>query len=327
MNPNDLNPPSKPNLPVAKKLPPISAPKVRVPKPPAPRPPVEEEETDPGYEVVEAPRPEKRGLKKSTRDIDSNDTKPDNPRAKKKNKRQEDYDDDMATRHLDEDDDGNPKPRKKKKKKPGIRISDEEIRDQENLKREWIVGIALVGFGLFLTIVGALKAGGMANAVLAVILTLVGTAVAIPVTIGLLMVIGMMLGIEYGTIGSAVRNLAAIMCLVQGIQWVLAAMGIPFYAYGMLTSIITLGLFMTLFELDVWEANMTTFFLNFFQTVMTVLLIGALITVASRGAGGGGGGGGFDEDGDPIPVNKGNFGKKPGDNQKRAWDDPGFDED
>jgi len=115
-------------------------------------------------------------------------------------------------------------------------------------------------FGLIMMLVAGFRMGrgpsveGGVSATTMLGITFVFALVKIPLTIVGLMLVGMLIGIEYGTPLNAVRSLAAISLFTDGIAW----LGSSFGLWGMLFSYplaygAGLALFMILFRLDTWE--------------------------------------------------------------------------
>ena len=252
--PDDL--PNKP-LPVAKKLPP------RAPKPaPPPAPPVE----DLGYEVVDEPPP-----------------------RKKKRVVVDDDDDDRP--HFRDPYDDEPKSRKRKiRKKRDIAMEDpEDDRDKHNAAVEWGLPLFLMFLGIVMMLAASIIAsrrGGeeAVGAALMFIVTLVFTIVAIPITIVALMVIGMMVGIDYGPVVNAIRSLAAIMTFVNGIYFMGDTVGLFGSILAPLLGLLaTFALFMTLFSLDIWETWVSLFCLNVLAYVLKTVFFLVIILALTRG--------------------------------------------
>lgn len=326
-NPNNPRRPApRESLPVAKLLPAVPpAPAARRPAPPPPADPgfevvddtvtvrsTKETDADPGFEVVDDPPPRKR----KPAVVADGDEGDDAPRAKRPSK-------------FRDDDDGEPRAkRRKKKRRRDIEHSpedEEKERERENAIYEWGVPLSLMLFGLAMMLFagfriarspgfdGAVTAGAMIG------ITFVYALIKVPLTIVALMVIGMMVGIEYGTVTSAIRNLAAITFMADGITW----LGSSFGLWGVLVypfaGIVTFALFMTLFQLDTWETWISLFGLNFLSWALKfvlMIIIGLIILKTARS-------GGFDDDGpaggrpgwnqkDPKPWNPGGAINRPG---------------
>jgi hypothetical protein len=226
---------------------------------------------DPGFEVIDDAPPRRKPKKAVEVDDDADD---DRPRKKKG----------------------------KKKKRGGVALTaedEERERENENKIVEWGVPISLAVIGLGLAVFGAIKGLGAVGPFVAVMIT-VGTAVVlIPVTIAALMVIGSLVGIEYGTLGSAIRNLAAITMMVQGVLWLGMGLDLCMITF-LITPVLTLAMFMTLFRLDMWEAWITVTLLDALQMGFSMLFFMVVAVALSRGMGGGPGG--PDPDDDPVPA-------------------------
>jgi hypothetical protein len=242
-------------------------------------------DADPGFEVIDAAPPRSRKPKKAV-EVDDDDR----PRAKRR--RDEDEDDDQPRK----------KKKKGKKKRGGIALTpedEEQERENENKIVEWGVPISLAVIGLGLAVFGAIKGLGAIGPFFAVMIT-VGTAVVlIPVTIAALMIIGSLVGIEYGTLGSAIRNLAAITMMVQGVLWLGMGLDLCMLTW-LVTPVLTLAMFMSLFRLDMWEAWITVTLLDALQMGFSMLFFFVIAVALSRGVDAKMGG--PDPDDDPAPM-------------------------
>lgn len=175
-------------------------------------------------------------------------------------------------RDADEDEEPDDRPRRRKKKKS--RSQPEETSSTS----EWIIPSVIGGVGLLMTVIGAVGAGGAGHAIVSVVIFLVAQVIQIPVTIGALMVIGGVLGIEYGTLVGAIRGLGAVSLLTNGMMAIGAWLDVPFFVYQPVVFLIGFGVFMTLFHLDVWETWITMVALDLmtwvFLFVTMIVLMG-----------------------------------------------------
>src|SRR5205823_11078916 len=135
----------------------------------------------------------------------------DRPR-KKARARVDDDEDEAAPRKKkwsrDEDEDDEPKMKRKKRKGVVVTEEDEEKeRERENAIVDWGVRLSLMLFGFGMMMFAAFRMTTKGDAEVAVGtaammgITTVFALVSIPLTIAALMVIGMVVGIEYGTLG------------------------------------------------------------------------------------------------------------------------------
>jgi hypothetical protein len=181
------------------------------------------------------------------------------------------------------------RPRKKrnKKKRRTADLTPEEQeaeRERENALMDWSVPVFLCLLGLTMAIIGTVKAAGSLGAMVAVAVVLGMTLVLVPVMIAALMFIGMLVGIEYGTLTSTVRNLSAIILMVQGVLFLGMGLHLPcIIVYG-ITPLITFGMFMTLFRLDAWETWITVTMLDGMQTVFSMVFFLVILGVLMKGA-------------------------------------------
>ena len=152
---------------------------------------------------------------------------------------------------------------------------------------EWYWPAAILAVGLVVCFVGGIGAGGAVGLVQTVGILILGLAVSIPVAVAALMAVGMVIGINYGRLGPAVLKLAAIICVANGIMLLGAWRGLPFFVYCPVSCIITFGLFMTQFELDHWEANLSVGAINLLSFVANVVLVVFLTGGLAKSDGGG----------------------------------------
>lgn len=198
-----------------------------------------------------------------------------------------------ARRHREEEDerDARPgdKPRLTKADRRRIR---EEVRREKAAERaaeaeEWTVPGILMGVGGVMILGSAVFIGmGSAKAAVGVLLMLVlsvvWVVVSVPTIIVLLMVIGKLCGIEYGSAKHAVRSLGAIVVLITGIYWVGGMLGLVGWMVAPAVAfVVTYTLFVKFFELDANEARMSMAAVNFITGVgnylFRVLLVTSLI--------------------------------------------------
>lgn len=230
----------------------------------------------------------------------------------------------------DEDDEPIPVPKRKKKKKKRVEEPEEEA------PNEWAVPLVLMGIGLVLTIIGTIgyartpDFGLSAGA--AVAFRLIGQVIVIPITIVALIGIGTVMGIEYGTLTSTIRNLAAMGLFIGGLVDVMDWAHLPWFIAQPIIFVVGLGLLMSLFGLDVDEAMFTMMGLNLLSFLLKMALFMVIMMMVHKAVnkpGGFGPGGpntpgwvdpdGIDPDDDdpddpdamPRPKAKGKNGKNP----------------
>ncbi len=254
---------------------------------------------DDDFEVVDDPPPRKRKLRPV--EIDEDDDEP------------------LLARVVavpDDDDEPVRVPRKKKKKK---RVAEEPV--DEPGANEWIIPLVLMGIGLVMTLVGTIgiargdpEYGLSAGAAVAV--RLLGQVIAIPVTIVALIGIGTVMGIEYGTLTSTIRNLAAMGLFMGGLLDVFEWMHLPWFVYQPIMLILGLGLLMSLFGLDVDEAMATMVGLNLLAFLLKSAIFILVMMIVHKEANKGGSRdrptpsdppgwvdpNGNDPDDDPVPA-------------------------
>lgn len=276
--------PSKPAAPPAAKLLP--------PKPPAAKP------------LPPAPK------KPAVTVVDDDDTVEDRRPIQKKSKTRvvNDDDDEPAEARIvdDEDDDEDDRPRKQGKKKnkkgKGKKLSEGD----ETFINVWGGPLFLMGMGLVMLIVGTWGQfhgpHAEVSAGIVIALRLVFEIITIPISIVMLMLIGSVMGIEYGTIGNAVRALGAIGLMISGMSEILEWIGVGYFIARPVVFVVALGLMMSLFKLDANEAMVTIFGMNLLSFVFKVLFVIVIIAMLVAGSRRGGGGlDSKDDDGDFEP--------------------------
>lgn len=110
-----------------------------------------------------------------------------------------------------------------------------------------------------------------------------GLFVTVPLTVVGLMVIGMGLGIEYGRLGPAVLKIAAITCVATGIMYLGAWLKLPGMIVFPVSCFVTFGLFMTQFDLDTWETNVSVGALNAMSFGAKVALVMFFLAATPKG--------------------------------------------
>ena len=175
--------------------------------------------------------------------------------ARPRRKKAELADDDAA----DPPSDDSPVRKKKRRKRDRVIYGPDPLdeRDKANEHREWTITGTLFCIGFALMLVGSAGVAGKKDfqgigTAQLVLGSMLSVAIAIPVTLAALIVGGSVLGIEYGTPVSAVRNIAAVFMFMDGLDWMFWWAGMPF-AGRILTLLIGYGLLMNRFDLDVWE--------------------------------------------------------------------------
>jgi hypothetical protein len=178
------------------------------------------------------------------------------------------------------------KKKRRKKDRTFILPDPDDERDKEKEKREWSIAGVLFGIGFALMIAGAVGVAGKKDfeeirTGALVFASLVSIAISIPVTILALIVGGSVLGIEYGTPVSAIRNIASIFMFMDGLDWVFTWAGAPL-AGRIATLLIGYGLLMNRFELDVWELWATVIAMKAVGFAVHVALAFALFAAVSK---------------------------------------------
>lgn len=237
---------------------------------------------DPGFEVVEDEAPDFEV-------VDDEPPKPARPPAKAaKPAPRKPLKAEVEEEEPEEEEEERPRPKKKKKKKSKFRkrttAADTEEDDHDRALREyeWIVPGVLLGLGVIMCFVGAFGAAGKAAAFHTIGVMVIGLIITVPITIGALMIVGMLVGIEYGRLGPAILKIAAITFVVNGIYFIGDWLKLPGFVVFPLGCFISFGLFMSQFELDVWETNASVGAINVLTFIANVVMIGFLIVAEDK---------------------------------------------
>jgi hypothetical protein len=238
--------------------------------------------------------------RKKRRDDDEDDR----PRAK----RRDDEDDDdrpRKKRPLDDGDDDRPRKKKKVKKKRSSSLYDDlEDRDKPIFDvGDWVMSGLLFSTGLILSFMSSVGIAGTDHAFKALGVMFLGLIVLIPLVVGTLMIVGMLVGIDYGEYKSAIIKLTAVATFNNGLLWLAQWIGIPWFVAIAMCGIFCFGLFMGLFELDTWETNISLAAINGMQFLARLLLMSIAFAQARHEARRGSS---SDDDRPPINNNNGN---------------------
>lgn len=173
------------------------------------------------------------------------------------------------------------KPRRKKKRPAPVVDEGQESRDRALAEFEWIWPSVLLVLGVVMTLVGAFGASKV-GAFYTIGVMFVGLVVSIPLTIAVLMIVGIVMGIEYGRFGPAILKIAAITLVVNGVMFLANWAKLPAFVVFPITCAISFGLFMTQFSLDTWETNVSIGALNILSFVTKVVLVGFLVLAETK---------------------------------------------
>ena len=259
-----------------------------------------EEEEDAGFEVVdEEPKKAAAAPKKAQ----PSGVRPAVPAPKKARRA------DPEPEKSEERDPDSEKPRKKKKKKVD-KLSqqllekvdrDQESRDAALRHFEWVMPAVVLAIGFVMTVVGAFGVSTI-NGIVTLGIVCAFVVIFVPLVIAGLMLLGMVVGIEYGRLGPAILKLAAITFVSNGIMCIGDWMRLPGFVVFPISCFICFGIFMTLFDLDVWEANVSSGVVNVLCFVANIILIGFIVVAASSA--GGGKDTGVEDDDKPVETRK-----------------------
>jgi hypothetical protein len=174
------------------------------------------------------------------------------------------------------------RPKRKKKFRKHIPVEEDDSHERALRHFEWVVPSIVLGIGVILTIVGTVGVAGKEGALHDIGVITVGLFVSVPLTIGALMVGGILMGIEYGRVAPAILKIAAITLVVNGVLWIGDWARLP----GMLTlpvaCLISFGLFMTMFDLDTWETNASLGMVNGLTFIAHLIIATFLIVAESK---------------------------------------------
>jgi hypothetical protein len=207
----------------------------------------------------------------------------------------------------DPDDDGRSNGRSNGRRKRSFTDEiNEQNEERERKKRrmtygdQWILPTIALAVGVFGSSLAAANMEGTAGAVSAVVTMLVILAVATPIFIGVLMVVGSVMAIEYGELHWAILKLSAVVAVTNAIFFICVSwIGLPFFLVYPVSGIIGFAMFMSFFELDVQETVITLGALNLVQTALFWIVMGMAVLAVRHEIKKGGG---FDDDfDDPDP--------------------------
>ncbi len=204
--------------------------------------------------------------------------------------------------------DEEPKPQKprKKKKKKGLSLADkllegqdedQERRDAALRRYEYTMPAVLLGIGLLLSVVGAFGASKGVSGLFTIGALTLFVLIYVPLAIAALMVVGTLMGINYGRLWPAILKMSAITFVANGIWLIGEWMRIPAFFIFPISCFISFGLFMTQFDLDTWETNASAGALNVMTFAANMILIAFLVASVSSS-----GDKGTDKDDDATPA-------------------------
>jgi hypothetical protein len=192
------------------------------------------------------------------------------------------------TRRADPDPEPEPeRPRRKKNKKRREKSFSDKLLEGEDADQarrdaalrdfEYTLPFILLALGVLLSVVGAFGAAKGVSGIFTLGVLTLFVALYVPLAIGALMVIGTVVGINYGRLWPAILKMAAITFIVNGI-WLLGEwMRLPIFLIFPISCIISFGLFMSQFDLDMKEANVSVGALNVMTLAANLILIGFLV--------------------------------------------------
>ena len=159
--------------------------------------------------------------------------------------------------------------------------------ETNNVLMEWGPAAFMILVGLILTCVGSYGIASRPEFGISPVYMVVGRIIVelitIPITIVALIFIGSVFGIEYGTLFSAVRNLAAILFLVGGMMDLFDWLRLPFFVTQPIVFLVAVGLLMTLFRLDMWETIVTVVGLNLLSWMFQFAAVFLVLIILSKG--------------------------------------------
>jgi hypothetical protein len=207
----------------------------------------------------------------------------------------------------------------------------EELEERRKASEEWLLPGVVMATGLALTMGSAALIaldgpGAAVGVAFLLVLSVVWCLVMVPVTVVVLMGVGMLMGIEYGSLGHTLRSLGAIVAITIGIYW---AAGGVFGCIGWLLApcvsfIVGYLLFIKFFrDLDAFEVRASLGAINFVtgvgNFVFLVLVVIGLIAASAANEG-------MDESGyddpDDVPAEVAPSSPQPPAGQQREPVDP-----
>lgn len=135
---------------------------------------------------------------------------------------------------------------RRRKKKINVHEEDEKFRRSVT----WF----MLAVGVLMCFGGAINIAGRGAAFRAIWQMCLYLIIMIPVAVGTLMVLGMLVGIDYGEYKRAFLKLTAIAFMNNGVLLVVDGSGAPFLVTLPICMLVCYGLFMVLYDLDFWEA-------------------------------------------------------------------------
>ncbi len=171
-----------------------------------------------------------------------------------------------------------PRKKRRRKKRPSRHSVESSDRRAESDSESWALPLLLLGAGVVMCLIASVGIMGKAHAFRAIGFMLLYLIVMIPLAIGVLMIVGTYVGIDYGEFKRALLSLSAIAFFNNGIIWVLELGRVPVYGSLFICGLVCLGLFMTLFRLDMWEANISIVAINILEFSARFVFIMALIS-------------------------------------------------
>ena len=170
-------------------------------------------------------------------------------------------------------------------------MASERAEEWKQEKQEWTVPLILIGAGLVMMFGAAgYQAVESTTTAIASVVMLVAcfayVCLMVPLAVTLMMIVGKLFGIEYGSLKMALRTLGAFLTFLIGMYWASsAALGVyALFITPPIASIIGYVMFMKFFYLDVEDARTSTFIVNvitwfgnwlFRFMVITFLLVSA----------------------------------------------------
>jgi hypothetical protein len=163
-------------------------------------------------------------------------------------------------------------PRRKKRRR---RIEDDATEPAGT--PEWLAPTIILGLGLTLSVGSLAVAKGQEGAALGLVIVGLRLLIAVPLSIGGMFIVAPLLGVNFGTIGTAILKLAAINVLALSIVLnVEFAGGSGVFGYGLAAPIMWL-LFKWLFELDFNETMIAVTVIDLIQFLANLTITAAAL--------------------------------------------------
>lgn len=143
----------------------------------------------------------------------------------------------------------------------------------------------LLGIGLLLSVVGAFGASKGVSGLFTIVALTLFVLIYVPLAIAALMVVGTLMGINYGRLWPAILKMSAITFVANGIWLIGEWMRIPAFFIFPISCFISFGLFMTQFDLAPAEAFVSQMSLNVMTSFAANMILIAFLVASVSSSG------------------------------------------